>query len=387
MKKILSKGLAVLIAVLMVGALAACGNNEGKTTTNADTKAADNETGGNDEGVVVVGIDGNLIALNSIKEGKIYGSAYDWSIIQGYDAVYQAIDLIEGKTVPEKTTSPDVVIDLSNVDEFYPHCEELDAWTIGNPITELSDYIVDFIANGESQSPDYTPMKGEVVNKGYTIGIVVKVAANAHFQDICYGAGIAGYETGCTIKMDYCNTEMEVIEQVQKCEDMISSGVDALILTANDSKGVSAAVQAAHDAGTPFITVDTEIVNDWGDSVKEYLPNFIGVDHEMMAYRLALAAFERVGNEGNVVILRGNDAASSSIERTSGFRRAVEDTPGMTLVDEQTGEYDQDKAAQRMADMLQGNAKDVDVVLCCNDLMACGVVTALEENGYTVSPR
>ena len=187
--------------------------------------------------------------------------------------------------------------------------------------------------------------------------------------------------------MDYCNAESEVLEQVEKCENMISAGIDALILTANDSSGVSAAVQAAHDAKIPFVTVDTEITNEWGDQVKEYLPNYIGVDHEQMAYDLAKAVFERVGNEGNVVIMRGVDAVSSSNERTAGFKRAVEDTPGMTIVDEQSGEYDQDKAAQKMADMLQGNAKDVDVVLCCNDLMACGVQIALEENGYTVSPR
>lgn len=388
MRKILTKVVAALIAVALIGTFAACGDNNGTTTAAGSVTEGDSaKPADKDKGVVVAGIDGNFIALKSIKEGKIFGSAYDWSILQGYDAVYQAIDLLDGKTVPEKTSSPDTIITLDNIDQFYPHGEELDAWTIGDPITGLSDYIVDFIATGEAQSKDYNPGTGEVKNKGYKLGLVVKTATNAHFQDICYGAAIAAYETGCTITMDYCNAESEVLEQVEKCENMISSGIDALILTANDSNGVSAAVQAAHDAKIPFVTVDTEITNEWGDKVKEYLPNYIGVDHEQMAYELAKAAFERVGNEGNVVIMRGVDAASSSNERTAGFRKAIEDTPGMTLVDEQSGEYDQDKAAQKMSDMLQGNAKNVDVVLCCNDLMACGVQIALEENGYTVSPR
>ena len=387
MRKILAKVMAAIIAVALIGSLAACGSDS--ETTTAATEGGDTTTqaAGDSDSVVVAGIDGNFISLKSIKEGKVYATAYDWSILQGYDAVYQAIDLIEGKSVPETTTSPDTIITEENIDEFYEHGEELDAWTIGEPITELSDYIVDFIAKGEAMSTDYSPATGEVKDKGYKLGIVVKTATNAHFQDICYGAAIAAYETGCTITMDYCNAESEVLEQVQKCENMIAAGIDALILTPNDSSGVSAAVNAAHDAGIPFVTVDTTITNEWGDNVKEYCPNYIGVNHEQMAYDLAKQVFESMGNEGNVVIMRGVDAVSSSNERTSGFKKAVEDTPGMTIVDEQSGEYDQDKAAQKMADMIQGNAKDVDVVLCCNDLMACGVQIALEENGYTVAPR
>ena len=214
------------------------------------------------------------------------------------------------------------------------------------------------------------------------VGIVVKTASNAHFQDISYGAVLAGKDLGINVRVDNTNTEAEVEQQVTKCEDMINAGVDALILTADDSDGVSAAVQAAHDAGIPFITVDTGITNVWDADVAEYLPTFIGVDHEEMAYNLAKNVIDQIGGSGNVVILRGVDAATSSNERTAGFKRAIEES-GATLVAENTGKYDQDTAVQVMSDILQ-TTKDVDAVLCCNDLMAVGAVTALEENGFTV---
>lgn len=215
-----------------------------------------------------------------------------------------------------------------------------------------------------------------------TVGIVVKTASNAHFQDISYGAVLAGKDLGINVRVDNTNTEAEVEQQVTKCEDMVNAGVDALILTADDSDGVSAAVQAAHDAGIPFITVDTGITNVWDDQVAEYLPTYIGVDHEVMAYNLAKNVIDKIGGSGNVVVLRGVDAATSSNERTAGFKRAIEES-GANLVAENTGKYDQDTAVQVMSDILQ-TTKDVDAVLCCNDLMAVGAVTALEENGFTV---
>ena len=218
-----------------------------------------------------------------------------------------------------------------------------------------------------------------------SVGIVVKTATNAHFQDIAYGAMLAGKDLGITVKVDNTSTEADVEGQITKCENMISVGVDALILTANDSDGVGAAVEAAHDAGIPFITVDTEITNEWDDDEKEYMPCYIGVDHTQMAYELAKNVFDKLGGEGNVVVLRGNDAASSSQERTAGFEKAISEyeSKGIKMIQSQSANYDQDEAATTMADIIQAN-KDIDAVLCCNDLMAVGAVTALEENNITV---
>ncbi len=241
-------------------------------------------------------------------------------------------------------------------------------------------------SSSESSSDSASEDSGtDTANSDISIGIVVKTATNAHFQDIAYGAMLAGKDLGITVKVDNTSTESDVDGQITKCENMISSGVDALILTANDSDGVSAAVDAAHDAGIPFVTVDTEITNVWGDDVEEYMPNYIGVDHTEMAYELAKDVIDQIGGEGNVVILRGVDAASSSQERTEGFEKAIDEADGVTLIQSQSASYDQDTATTTMADIIQAN-KDIDAVLCCNDLMAVGAATAFEENGIDVNP-
>lgn len=215
------------------------------------------------------------------------------------------------------------------------------------------------------------------------VGIVVKTATNAHFQDIAYGAALAGKDLGVEVLIDNTATEADIDGQITKCEDMITKGVDALILTANDSKGVATAVESAHDNKVKFVTVDTEIENLWGDAVAEYMPNYIGVDHTQMAYEMAKQIFDKVGGKGNVIILRGVDAASSSQERTAGFEKAIAEYDGINLIESQSASYDQATAQTTMSDILQSK-KDVDVVLCCNDLMAVGAVNALKENNIKV---
>lgn len=225
---------------------------------------------------------------------------------------------------------------------------------------------------------------GQTNDADVTVGIVLKTATNAHFQDIAYGAMLAGDELGINVRVDNTTKETDIEGQIIKIEDMISSGVDAVILTANDSDGVGAAVTAAHEAGIPFVTADTEITNVWGDDVKEYMPNFVGEDYEQLAYELATDVCEHMGGQGNMVVLRGIDGASSSQQRTNGIKRAIAEHPGMKIVEEQSANYDQDTAVDTMADIIQAHP-DIDGIICCNDLMAMGAVTALEESGRTVS--
>ena len=237
-------------------------------------------------------------------------------------------------------------------------------------------------SSGSSSDAQGGGSVGTEATSDVSVGIVLQTAYNAHFQDIAYGAVLAGQENGITVRVDNTAAETEVEEQITKCENMISSGVKALILTPNDTDAETAAVNAAHDAGIPFIVVDTEITNIWGDDVKEYMPSFIGVDHEETAYEIAKDAIEHIGGSGNAVILRGTDAQTSSQLRTAGFERAVEES-GITVLESQSADFVQDEALTTMSDILQ-RYKDIDLVLCCNDLMAIGAISALEENGFAV---
>ncbi len=113
------------------------------------------------------------------------------------------------------------------------------------------------------------------------------------------------------------------------------------------------------------------------------MPNFVGEDYQELAYLMGKDVCEKLGGQSNVIILRGIEAASSSQQRTAGFEQAIAEYDGITIVDSQSANYDQDTAAGKMANIIQSHS-DIDAALCCNDLMACGAVNDLKENGKKV---
>ncbi|MGI6153168.1 MAG: sugar ABC transporter substrate-binding protein [Christensenellaceae bacterium] len=233
-----------------------------------------------------------------------------------------------------------------------------------------------------AEAADSSEAGESAASSDLTIGVVVKTMGNPFFREIAWGAVQAGEALGVKVIPLATQAEGQLDEQIKICEDLIVQGVDALVVTPQHSEGIVPAVEAAHAAGIPFIAVDTDVVG--GDSATGGVPDcFVGMDNVEAGYIIGKMVCEKMGGEGNVVILQGMAGASSSIERTEGYEKACAEYPGITIVASQNANFQQDIAQQTMADILQAN-KDIKGVLSCGDLMALGAIISLEEAGYKV---
>ena len=232
---------------------------------------------------------------------------------------------------------------------------------------------------GDTGSAGAEGAKTAMSGDGLTIGIVVKTNGNPNFREMAYGAVEAGKAYGCEVIPMACESDGDIAGQTQKVEDLLSKGCDAIIASPQDSEGISAAIQACKDKKVPFIAIDTKPAGKLMDDTVSYL----GIDNVAAGKEEAKAVAEKIGGKGNVVIIEGVAGASSSIERTQGFKEGFAEYPDIKIVADQNADFDQSKAQQKMADILQGT-KDIDAVICCNDLMALGCITSLEEAGMTV---
>ena len=209
-----------------------------------------------------------------------------------------------------------------------------------------------------------------------TIGVVVKTMGNPFFREIAYGAKEAGklYDNVDVI-IQATAKEGEIVEQINIIENLIERGVDGLVITPQNSKGIAPAIIEARRANVPCIVVDTEAQDVEVDS-------FVGMDNVEAGMVIAEMVCEKLGGKGNVAILEGMAGASSSILRSEGFRRGCAKFPGIKIVADQNADYRRDVGQRVMADILQ--AHHVDAVICCNDLMALGAIVSLEEAGYRI---
>jgi ribose transport system substrate-binding protein len=96
----------------------------------------------------------------------------------------------------------------------------------------------------------------------------------------------------------------------------------------------------------------------------------------------AKALFEGLGGKGRVVQIDGPMAAPTCRDRAQGVRRALAGARGIELLDVGCGMNLRPEGRQAMEAMLTRHA-DIDGVWCANDVMAYGVLDALDAAGRT----
>ena len=207
------------------------------------------------------------------------------------------------------------------------------------------------------------------------IALVMKSLANEFFVNMASGA-----ERHQTARADYeliingIRNESDLAQQVALVDQMISRGVDAIVIAPADSQALVPALARASAAGIVIINIDNRLEPEVLEEYELAIP-FIGPSNRAGAKMVGDFALQRVAAGSKVAILEGITSAVNSIERRTGFEEAITDA-GMDLVTLQSAEWDQTKAAQVMAGILS-QYPDLDVILAANDNMALGAASAV----------
>lgn len=210
-----------------------------------------------------------------------------------------------------------------------------------------------------------------------TIGYSTYTLANPFFAGM-----LKGFENGAE-KHDFelvtTNANGDPAQQVTDIQNLVSRGVDYIILTPADGKAIEPAIKAADAAGIPVITVP--------DRVEAAVTQTIAmdeVDTGTQAGKYIVQALEKKNGkpEGNVVHIEGISGIPSAEARKKGFRSVIDEYPGIKIVASQDGGYDTDQSYKLMVDILQANP-DIDAVFATNDAEAIGVTSAMKsQNRY-----
>ena len=169
--------------------------------------------------------------------------------------------------------------------------------------------------------------------------------------------------------------EMNADKQSQLVYDLISQEYDGIILQAYNSAILAAAVEDAEAAGIPVVTINL-------GAETAYAGHVAMTDYEA-GYAIGNKIAEALGAEGgNVVVIQATPGATRGEELESGFQASMAEHPEITILDEQTGEWNMEKANTVMQDFLTSYGDDIDAVFCHNDQMAEGAGVACQNLGY-----
>lgn len=167
--------------------------------------------------------------------------------------------------------------------------------------------------------------------------------------------------------------------QLNQVSNFIASGVDAIIIAAVDADSTPAMTALADAAGIPIIYANHPPADL--DSLPAKAA-FVGSNEIDSGTLQTKEVCRLLGGKGNVLILMGPLNNHSALQRTKDVHDviATDDCKGMSVLEEQTANWDRLEAANLMTNWLSSSL-EFDAVVANNDEMAIGAIQALKSVG------
>lgn len=211
------------------------------------------------------------------------------------------------------------------------------------------------------------------------ISYIVKAKSDNFWTTMEKAANAYAQEKGVKLNFQAPAKETDVEQQVQMVENAVSKGVDAIILSAADSKSLIPAIVKANNANIPVILVNDTIDYDQLAADGGEVVTYVGISQYNAAKLAGDYAKENI-KDGKVVYLEGIAGVDALADRLNGFRDQVADVT--TEVASQTANCDRNEAFNVMQNVLNAN-KDVNLVWAVNAEMGQGAVQAVDQAGLT----
>ncbi len=109
--------------------------------------------------------------------------------------------------------------------------------------------------------------------------MVVKTLNHPFFVDMRRGAQEAADRLGVRLEVQAAEREIDVEKQMQIVENMIQTGIQALIIAPSGSREIVSALVKARDAKIPVVIVDTRIDETAATAAGVHTETFVGSDN------------------------------------------------------------------------------------------------------------
>ncbi len=205
-------------------------------------------------------------------------------------------------------------------------------------------------------------------DKKIVLGAVQMVAFHEWFRTIEMGMAAAAEDLGAELLV--ANAQAQVDVEASMVENFIARGVDAITISALDSKASVAALKKAVDAGIVVVNYNTTI-----DS--PIMETFIGVDNYELGAQAGRWVLDYINKnmDGKAKIaLLTIPKYEVGKQRREGFVAEISANPNIVVVAEQEGESPE-QGANTLETIMQGNP-DLDLVWAANEGGLVGALTA-----------
>jgi ribose transport system substrate-binding protein len=185
----------------------------------------------------------------------------------------------------------------------------------------------------------------------FVVGVSNTLVGNGWREEMVCSIKAEALASGKVSKVILANRNGGPSEQIADLRNLISAGVNIIIVNPSDRKALDPVIKQAADRHIVVVAVDQAV-----DAPSAYV-----VTNDQTAYgRLgAEALFKKLGGKGNVVEMRGIDGVPADADRHDGFTEALKSYPDIKVVASVFTGWSPDKAAQEMKNLIS-SGKQID---------------------------
>ena len=215
---------------------------------------------------------------------------------------------------------------------------------------------------------------------GCKVGIAMYTLSAPYFAAQLDAASKKAKELGCEVMTS--DGQNDMLKQIADIEDMVSKGINVLILNPRDPKGLIPAANAASKAGVKVVAMDSTL-----DPSADFITEVQSSNQQNGELVGEWLAKKMAGKPMKIALLSGQQGNLAGLERRQGVFRGITEqqlrqsnTVDLEVVGQGWGSWAQEDGQKAMEDLLTAH-KDITVVLGENDSMVLGARLALQAAG------
>ena len=212
------------------------------------------------------------------------------------------------------------------------------------------------------------------------VGVAMYTLSAPYFAAQVAAAVDEAKKAGCEVSQSDGQNDMN--KQISDVEDMVSKGVNLLILNPRDPEGLVAAADAATKAGVKVVVMDSSI------NPKAHVITQVRSSNDQNGYLVGQWLAKKMeGKPIKMILLSGSQGNEVGRDRRLGVFKGLiegqlvnEGHAGFQVLGQGWGSWAQEEGLKAAEDQLQAHP-DANVILGENDSMVLGAIKALEAAG------
>lgn len=234
---------------------------------------------------------------------------------------------------------------------------------------------------GCSAKKDAPPSNADAKTDTPKVALIMKSLANEFFSKMAEGAQThqAEHSDQYSLIVNGIKDERDLSRQVSLVEEMVASGVDAIVIAPADSKALVPVLRRAMSQGVVVVNIDNRLDADVLRAEDIKIP-FVGPDNRTGAKAVGDYLMKSLKIESpKIAILEGIPTSFNAQQRKLGFEDSIREAGG-TIVASQTADWEMAKA-NTIASSILSEHPDLHAIMASNDSMAMGALAAVKSAG------